>query len=293
MTEEEKPRPMTLADWERIQQGKRDAQEALMQSLLSYKVEDRSNWKVLYPLRENDTPFGMLNGAAACLALPIADLPFMVQAYINMIETERTNRLCKCEWIIHPDDMDKPEGTRRIHKGAEAANCPVHTKLGFLLYFFDHYFMSKCAHCPPDCKDCNFTDECCCGTHVMYIDNELVRSVALTLPTTVADDPEITQDVMAKVAGLEDISGTFTGVFDAKYGTVEFANQETDIHKLECSESNCNYNGKLFHHHDPEPCYICSGYGCPDCQDEPTVDVTPCREHGNNCSKICRFRNRQ
>jgi hypothetical protein len=207
---EEKQRPMTLEDWERIQQGKRAAEEARMEALLSFKVEDRSNWPVLYPLARDEVLFdrSTLGGdpEPKYIALALYDIPFMVQAYISMVETERTNRLCKCEWIIHPDDKEKPEGSRRIHKGQESPHCPVHTKFGFLLYFFDHYFHSKCPTCPPDCRECTFNEECQCVAHA-------VVSVQLTLPE---GDPDGTQDAMAKIAGLDDISGTFQGKLTSK-----------------------------------------------------------------------------
>ena len=163
----EKPRPMTLEDWHRIQAGQRDAAEERAKALIKLGEElreDRSGWKVLYPLQKDgvDLEYGAV---AQYLSLPIKELPFMVQAYVNHIETERTNRLCKCEWIIHPDDVDKPEGSRRIRKGQEHAACPVHTKIGFLLYFFDHYFRTQCDYCPPDCKSCTYDRDCECYTH--------------------------------------------------------------------------------------------------------------------------------
>jgi len=63
-------------------------------------------------------------------------LPDLVAEYVRLIEAERTNRICKCEWIVHPDDENKPEGQRRVRKGEAALDCPVHTKEGFLIGFF-------------------------------------------------------------------------------------------------------------------------------------------------------------
>lgn len=71
------------------------------------------------------------------LGLPMDELHTLIGKYVHMIETETTNKLCKCEWIVHPDDTDKPKGKRKIRRGEAALNCPVHTKEGFLLGFFD------------------------------------------------------------------------------------------------------------------------------------------------------------
>jgi len=210
MTEEEnKPRPLTLADWNHIQNAIATArdrrEEALLAAAKGLSV-DRSDWQVLYPLKY-ESALPDWGSRHTYLSVSAAELPFMVQAYINMIETERTNRLCKCEWIVHPDDVNKPEGTRRVHKGAESPYCPVHTKLGFLLYFFDHYFHSKCAICPPDCKDCTFDQDCTCQ-HVMKEkyqqlayepdgdepESPTSRMTTVELP---GDGSEVTQDVTA------------------------------------------------------------------------------------------------
>lgn len=217
----EEPRPMTLEDWEHIQQGQRDAAEARAQALLKLGEElreDRSEWPVMYPLRKDGVELSGM-GKPRHLSLAVHDIPTMAQFYIEFIETERTNRLCFCEWLVHPDDVDKPEGSRRVRKGAENPQCPVHTRLGFLLYFFEHYFKTRCPACPPDCRSCSFNPDCECYEHGnTYTDNHLVKAVQLTFPDVV-DDPEITQDVMAKVAGLEDISGEFTGTWHSNVVT--------------------------------------------------------------------------
>lgn len=73
---------------------------------------------------------------AEFLAFPVAKMAPLVKAYVAAIELERTDKWCRCEWKIHPDDMEKPEGSRRRARGQQAWDCPVHTKEGFLLYFF-------------------------------------------------------------------------------------------------------------------------------------------------------------
>lgn len=192
--EENKPRPMTLEDWYDIRQGQAIAKQAQEEALLALARDmqpvDRSGWRVLYPLR-NDPDLKLADTEMrAFLSLPVRDVPFLAEKYLNMVETERTNRMCRCEWIIHPDDLDKPEGKRRIARGAQAANCPVHTKLGFLLYFFDWAFLSECSLCPPDCKKCKYTVDCGCGIHIVTRRDPIEP-----------DDSEITQDITAESHG--------------------------------------------------------------------------------------------
>lgn len=167
MENPDKPKPMTLEDWQRMQGELHRAQQAKEEMLLALGRElqtDRTGWPVMYPLKDDgETDWRTFQGEF--LALPVSEIPFMVRKYIDMVETERTNRLCKCEWIVHPDDTEKPMGERRVHKAREAADCPVHTKVGFLLYFFVHYFKSECHYCPPDCKSCSFDPDCECYEH--------------------------------------------------------------------------------------------------------------------------------
>jgi hypothetical protein len=70
------------------------------------------------------------------LAIPMKDLLGLITEYVMAIEVEQTNKYCKCEWIIHPDDVDKAEGQRRVRRGDVSLLCPVHTKEGFLHGFF-------------------------------------------------------------------------------------------------------------------------------------------------------------
>lgn len=163
--ESNEPRPMTLEDWRQIQEGMAEGQRRREEMLLTAAKElssvDRSDWVTMYPLRDDFD----YDWVGQWLSVPVKELPQMVGAYVQMIETERTNRLCKCEWIVHPDDVGKPVGSRRVHRGAQATDCPVHTKIGFLLYFFVHYFKTECRYCPPDCKTCSFDADCECYEH--------------------------------------------------------------------------------------------------------------------------------
>lgn len=63
-------------------------------------------------------------------------LPPVVGEWVRILETQETLEMCGCTWIIHPDDVNKEEGKRRIRSGEAHPACPVHTKEGFILGFF-------------------------------------------------------------------------------------------------------------------------------------------------------------
>lgn len=116
-------------------------------------------------------------------SLPVEQLPELVIEYVAAMEIQRTNEWCKCQWLIHPEDVDldihncrtchhpralhtEMEGMegctkqddeapdtvecqcegwvdppkRRLRRGDTHALCPVHTKEGFLLHFFEWVF---------------------------------------------------------------------------------------------------------------------------------------------------------
>lgn len=94
--------------------------------------------------------------------VPLARMPELVTKYVGALETEESDNWCRCEWIIHPDDVKVKYGTCRecshprehaIHaserephydhpyrgvrrrRSDTAPDCPVHTKEGLILYF--------------------------------------------------------------------------------------------------------------------------------------------------------------
>ena len=101
------------------------------------------------------------------LSLPLVDMPELATAYVQAMETAKTDEWCRCEWLIHPDDEKVNRGRCRqcgekqdtevhhglpedietgmshryqgirMRKGDQAWDCPVHTREGFLLYFFE------------------------------------------------------------------------------------------------------------------------------------------------------------
>jgi len=81
---------------------------------------------------------GPLIGGEGYLYIDLSTVGEQITAYIASIEKERTNKICKCEWIVHPDDTDKPEGERRMRRGEATLDCPVHTKEGFIIGFIRH-----------------------------------------------------------------------------------------------------------------------------------------------------------
>jgi hypothetical protein len=84
---------------------------------------------VLPDWSKGDTTRGQLE------ILPSDELMQLVGNYVTWVETGRTSEVCKCEWEIHPEDIDKPEGDpkRRMRRGDTSLDCPAHTKEGYLL----------------------------------------------------------------------------------------------------------------------------------------------------------------
>jgi hypothetical protein len=76
----------------------------------------------------------------AYISIPALDVPKLAAAYAEAMESQETDEWCRCEWIIHPDDHDKPKGKRRKRRADTAPDCPVHTKEGLLIYFFEWVF---------------------------------------------------------------------------------------------------------------------------------------------------------
>lgn len=63
-------------------------------------------------------------------------LPTLAADFVEILETNQTNEVCDCQWIVHPDDEEKEEGTRRMRRGMPSPICPVHTREGMILGFF-------------------------------------------------------------------------------------------------------------------------------------------------------------
>lgn len=90
------------------------------------------------------------------LSLPKHEIPSKVAEYVSAMETQRTNEWCKCQWIVHPDDVDLPahgERKRRMRRGDTHPQCAVHTKEGFILGFFEWYFRDVSEQSEEDTQD--------------------------------------------------------------------------------------------------------------------------------------------
>lgn len=104
------------------------------------------------------------------LGLTKEEIPVLVAEYVSAIETQETDKWCRCTWVTHPDDVEiidyhcrlcnlkkddaahDVEGLfsympgihqfkgKRKRKIDDDPTCPVHTKEGFLLYFFEWVF---------------------------------------------------------------------------------------------------------------------------------------------------------
>lgn len=134
--------------------------------------------------------------ATQYISLPVKDIVTLVNDYVAAMERQETDKWCRCEWFIHPDDTEVPdnacrecgvpqgdsvhgipgtpqvvdfrcwvckrspdehEGARhdfapieqhafkgkRKRRGDQAIDCPVHTKEGFLIYFFEWVFTGE------------------------------------------------------------------------------------------------------------------------------------------------------
>ena len=77
-----------------------------------------------------------------CFSIPKIDIPFLVTAYLNELQTATTNDWCTCIWREHPDDSSKPKAQRRkVRIGeSETEACPIHMPEGLLLGFFRWVF---------------------------------------------------------------------------------------------------------------------------------------------------------
>lgn len=91
----------------------------------------------------------------------------LVHRYIAAMETEQSKDWCRCIWAVHPDDQSIKQGHcrlctahanapqhhglpedkelgeahnfkgKRMRKVGDHPDCPVHTREGLILYFFE------------------------------------------------------------------------------------------------------------------------------------------------------------
>lgn len=119
-------------------------------------AESKSVFLEATPIDPNSPHYMRLaSDNADYIGIPSKDLPQLVANYVRELETKPTNEWCKCEWKIHPDDVNKAEGQRRIRQGSVSLDCPVHTREGFLLYFFTWVFKRTA-----DATACDEEDKC-------------------------------------------------------------------------------------------------------------------------------------
>lgn len=98
------------------------------------------------------------------MSIPLSDVPELATLYVQAMETEVSEDWCRCEWLLHPDDRGIDKGCCRecnapkkskVHptkftddashefkgirkrRGEQDMTCPVHTREGFLIYFFE------------------------------------------------------------------------------------------------------------------------------------------------------------
>lgn len=128
-----------------------------------FKKRERYSEELGYVIRE---AVPLTNAAnQEWLAVPKRDIPALAEKYIGAMETEESAEWCRCEWIIHPDDAPIDRGNCRecnqpkkshMHdergdtfhqfrgirkrRGDEDTTCPVHTREGMVMYFFEWIF---------------------------------------------------------------------------------------------------------------------------------------------------------
>ena len=131
--------------------------------------EERAASDRVFHIRE---PIGAARLGKEYLSIPKADIPLLTNLYINELETGESSEWCKCEWQIHPDDVDIPDGHcrncgdkkgthdpegpcmrgdceckefkgRRQRRKDDHPQCPAHTKEGLVLGFFEWAFRDQ------------------------------------------------------------------------------------------------------------------------------------------------------
>lgn len=138
-----------------------------------------SSWQFVVP--GSIVAIGELNQNNIYLSLPKVDIPDLAADYVKALETATLKNWCKCEWIVHPDDVNiqamhcrdchhpaithqdketrSDDGSfmpklceecgcgeyrdRRVRKGEESKECPIHTREGFILGFFLWVYRDK------------------------------------------------------------------------------------------------------------------------------------------------------
>lgn len=124
-------------------------------------------------------PIDKTTADSTVLAIIKRDIPEWAERYVDWLDTATTDEVCKCEWIIHPDDLNLPalhcrdcrhmreqhyvDGTgikcvgqidasvdgqckctmylpRRVRQGDLKTECPVHSPVGRVLGFFEFVF---------------------------------------------------------------------------------------------------------------------------------------------------------
>lgn len=113
---------------------------------------------------------GQIRPETEFISVPNRDILPLVEKYIAAMETEESAEWCRCEWIIHPDDTEIDRGNCRecnmpkkaaVHqpdklewqsdrdhpfrgirkrRGDQDPTCPVHTREGMVIYFFEWIF---------------------------------------------------------------------------------------------------------------------------------------------------------
>lgn len=81
---------------------------------------------------------GMLPEGTDFLSLAKNTLLDEVNAYVSEVELGAVK--CRCEWLIHPEDVHLSPDQQRKRRGMESEFCATHSKRGLVLGLFEYLF---------------------------------------------------------------------------------------------------------------------------------------------------------
>lgn len=128
---------------------------------------------------EMSVPFDESEKDNLYLSIVKRDIPKWAEQYVHHLDTATTQEVCKCEWLVNPDDLEirplccrtcghpkerhvnggactEPHtidrecesncqlyNPRRVRMGDTHPHCPVHTPVGRIMGFFEFVFNKK------------------------------------------------------------------------------------------------------------------------------------------------------
>lgn len=132
-------RPNLLALWQGFNHFRNRAAELSRSEMISILGEEDSFGKsfvdTVFPMEESD--------GVEMLSIPKGDIRRLAAEYLAWLEVTPTNKLCQCVKSMHPEDSDKPEGTRRYRVVDPLDTCVLHSPEGKITGFFEYVFSGE------------------------------------------------------------------------------------------------------------------------------------------------------